>query len=45
MSKKTYQTPLSKTIILRQQVHLLAGSSGVQATRSDYGNATTDTWE
>lgn len=44
MSKKTYQTPLSKAIILRQQMNLLAGSSGVQATRSGY-ETEADTWE
>jgi hypothetical protein len=44
MDKKTYQSPSTKTIILRQQNSLLAGS-GVEATRYDYGKAETDTWE
>jgi hypothetical protein len=44
MDKKTYQSPSSKTIILRHQNPLLAGS-GVEATRSCYGAAETDTWE
>ena len=44
MDKKTYQSPSSKTIILRQQNSLLAGS-GVEAMRYDYGTAETDTWE
>jgi hypothetical protein len=44
MGKKIYQSPLTKTIILRQQIQLLAGS-GVEATRNGYGDAVTDTWE
>ncbi len=42
---KSYQTPSMKTIVLRQQNFLLAGSNGVEATRSGYGDAVTDTWE
>jgi hypothetical protein len=45
MDKKTYQSPSSKTIILRQQTPLLAGSGGLEATRNGYGAAETDTWE
>lgn len=45
MNKKAYKTPSVKVIMLCQQVTLLAGSAGVQATRGDYGNATQDTWE
>ena len=45
MDKKTYQSPSSKTIILRQQTPLLVVSGGVEATRYDYGDAVTDTWE
>ena len=44
MDKKTYQSPSSKTIILRQQTPLLV-VSGVEAKRYDYGDAVTDTWE
>ena len=45
MDKKTYQSPSSKTIILRQQTPLLVGSGGLEATRKGYGEATTETWE
>jgi hypothetical protein len=45
MDKKTYQSPSSKTIILRQQTPLLVGSGGLEATRNGYGAAETDTWE
>ena len=44
MDKKTYQSPSTKTIILRQQNFLLA-SSGVEATRGDYLTVEPDTWE
>jgi len=43
MRKKTYQTPLSRVIILDQQVHLLAGS-GIEASRLDYGESETEIW-
>ena len=45
MSKKAYMTPSTMTIMLRQQVTLLAGSNGVEANRDDYGDATSETWE
>ena len=45
MNKKTNQTPSMKVIMLCHQVTLLAGSGGVQASRSDYVVATSDTWE
>ena len=46
MSKKAYKTPSTKTIMLRQQFHLLAGSDGVEADRSGYTTETApETWD
>jgi len=44
MNKIAYQTPSVKVLMLCQQVTLLAGSAGVQATRGGY-DTETDTWE
>lgn len=41
MKKKDYQTPTMQVVKLQQQTHLMAGS-GVQSTRSGYGNANSD---
>ena len=45
MSKKAYKTPSTKTIMLRQQVTLLAGSNGVEAERTGYASTDSDIWE
>ena len=45
MNKKAYKAPSTKTIMLRQQVHLLAGSNGVDAERYGYANTQPATWE
>ena len=41
MKRKTYMTPTMNIVKLQQQSHLLAGS-GVAASRSGYGTASTD---
>jgi len=45
MNKKSYTSPSMNTIILRQQLTLLAGSGGVEARRGDYGEAETESWD
>ena len=44
MNKKDYQKPTMKIVQLQHQCHILAQSDGVQAQRSGYGAANTDTW-
>lgn len=45
MNKKAYKTPSTKTIMLRQQITLLAGSNGVESYRVGYTNTDPETWE
>ena len=45
MKKKDYQKPTMQVVQLKQQQQLLAGSNGVQSTRSGYGAATEEEWE
>ena len=45
MNKKTYKTPSTKTIMLHQQLSLLAGSDGVEAVRDDYAETTPEIWD
>ena len=44
MNRKDYQKPTMKVVQLQHQCHILAQSDGVQAQRSGYGAANTDTW-
>ena len=44
MNKKDYLKPTMKVVKLQHQCHILAQSDGVQAQRSGYGAANTDTW-
>ena len=44
MNKKDYLKPTMKVVQLQHQCHILAQSDGVQAQRSGYGAANTDTW-
>lgn len=41
--KKDYQKPTMRVIKMQHRTHLL-DASGVKASRSSYGVATTDTW-
>ena len=45
MNKKAYKTPSTMTILLRQQVTLLAGSDGLEAVRDGYSETTPETWD
>jgi len=46
MSKKKYQMPSMKVVALRHQTAILQSSpSGVEASRSSYGNAETHEWD
>lgn len=45
--RKTYLKPTIRVTALRQRVSMLQGSDGVrgvESTRRNYGEATTDTW-
>jgi len=44
MNKKAYKTPTTNTIMLRQQLNLLAGSDGVESNRVGYTNTDPETW-
>jgi len=44
MKQKVYQKPTMHVVKLQQQTHLLAGS-GVESTRSGYGEAQEEDWE
>jgi hypothetical protein len=44
MKKKDYQKPTMQVVKLQHQAHLMAGS-GVQSTRSGYGEAQEEDWE
>ena len=44
MKRKDYQRPATQVVELQDQCHILAQSDGVQALRSGYGAANTDTW-
>ena len=41
--KKGYQKPTMRVVKLQHRTHLL-DASGVKASRSSYGTATTQTW-
>ena len=45
MKKKVYQKPSMAIVALHQNVHLLEGSGGVEASRSGYGAAKQETWD
>lgn len=44
MNKKVYQKPSMKVIALYYRQQILTGS-GVEVTRSNYGNAETHEWD
>lgn len=44
MKKLNYEKPSTKVVKLQQQAQLLAGSSELNASRGDYGEAVDDTW-
>lgn len=44
MNKKVYQKPSMKAVALRQRAQLL-NASGVQTSRSSYGEANTQEWD
>jgi len=44
MNKKVYQKPSMKVIALHYRQQILTGS-GVQASRSSYGEANTQEWD
>ena len=44
MNKKVYQKPSMKVIALHYMQQILTGS-GVEVTRSNYGNAETHEWD
>ena len=45
MKKKAYKKPYTNTIMLSQQLNLLAGSGGVESNRVGYANTDPQTWE
>ena len=45
MNKKDYQKPSMAIVALHQNVHLLEGSGGVDASRSSYGTANKQSWD
>ena len=44
MKRKDYRKPTMQVVKLQHQTHLLQ-ASGVQSTRSDYGEAQVEEWE
>ena len=44
MKRKDYEKPTMQVVKLQQQCHLLAGS-GVESTRTGYGDAEEEVWE